>query len=337
MTRGEIRDIARKRLGETTSAFWTDTELNTYINLGCKNIAWRTKCLRDVGYINVASCDPNSTAAVTTEWVISSDLDTNAFAINEVYFKRENTTYRRILPAAREELDVETEEWQSLVGYTNILDAGTNLSFTGSGLDDMTFGGTYSGDAASEILYRVVIDATGTPDTFEWFKGGVSQASGVSITGSAQSLSDGFTVTFLATTGHTVADYWEWGSPTITYNYNSQTSEPLQYYWVYEEDVFGIYPPPSDLHDGAPLKIYYSKDHIDMSADSAVPTLPINLHLAAIDYTVASGLEDRGWGERANDHWNKYIKKLQDYGIEKGKQREDEEIIMKNYRNVRIS
>jgi len=338
MTRQEIRDIARKRLGETTSAFWTDTELNLYINLGCSNIAWRTKCLRGISEaINVQSCDPNSTAVAVTEWSISSLIDAQAFAINEVYFKREGTTWRRLLSASREELDVETEEWQSLVGYTKVLDAGANLAYTGTGLDDMTFGGTYTGDASATITYKVVIDATGTPDTFEWFKDNVSQAAGVSIVAGAISLDLGFTITFGATTGHDVADTWTWGSPVITYNFDSETSEPLQYYWVYEEDVIGIYPPPDDSHDAAPLKIYYSKDHIYMTSDSDEPTLPINLHLAAIDYTVASGLEDRGWGDRANDHWNKYIKKLQDYHIEKGVQREDEEIVMKNYRNIRIA
>jgi len=244
MTRQEIRNIARKRLGETTAAFWTDAELNTYINLGCKNIAWRTKCLRDTGYINVASCEANTSAEVSTEWAISTYLP-NYFAINEVYFKREGTTYRRLEPSSREELDIESEEWQSLVGYT----------FTD-------------------------------------------------------------------------------GGGTIHYNYESETSEPLKYYWSREEDVIGIYPPPNDEHDGAPLKIYYSKDHINMTSDTQSPTLPTNLHLAAIDYTVASGLEDRGWAERANDFWNKYIKKLQDYEVEKGNEREDEEIIMKNYRNV---
>jgi len=249
MTRKEIRDVARKRLGETTSAFWSDSELNLYINLGCKNIAWRTKCLRDIGFINIQSCEPNITAEVKTEWVISVALDPLAFAINEVYFKRENKDYKRLEPSSREELDIESEEWMSLVGWT----------------------------------------------------------------------------------------YTD-GGGTIHYNYESETSEPLQYYWSREEDNIGIYPPPNDEHDGAPLKIYYSKDHTDIAdgsgGDAQSPTLPTNLHLAAIDYTVASGLEDRGWGERSNDHWNKYMKKIQDYFVEKGTEREDEEIIMKNYRNV---
>jgi len=244
MTRGEIRDISRKRLGETTSAFWSDAELNNYINLGCKNIAWRTKCLRDTGYINIQSCEPNIVAEAKTEFTLST-LDHNIFAVNEVYFMREGKDYKRLEPTRRPDLDVESEEWQSLVGYT-------------------------------------YVD----------------------------------------------------GGGTTHYNYESQTSEPLQYYWSREENVIGIYPPPSDQHDGAPLKIYYSKDHIDMSDDTVSPTLPINLHLAAVDFTVATGLEDRGWAERANDQWNKYMKKLVDYGVEKKNEREDDEIIMKSYRNI---
>jgi len=125
MTRQEIRNVARKRLGETTAAFWTDSELNTYINLGCKNIAWRTKCLRGTGYINIQSCEPNTTAEAKTEWTMSTALDPLAFAINEVYFKREGTTYRRLEPTNRKDLDVQSEEWQSLVGYTYVDGGGT--------------------------------------------------------------------------------------------------------------------------------------------------------------------------------------------------------------------
>ncbi len=84
-----------------------------------------------------------------------------------------------------------------------------STTFTGTGLNDATYGGTYSGTV--NRTYRVEIDATGTPDTFRWSEDGGStwKASGVSITGSAQTLSYGVTVTFTNTTGHTVGDYWE--------------------------------------------------------------------------------------------------------------------------------
>ncbi len=82
---------------------------------------------------------------------------------------------------------------------------GSSITFNGSGLNDLTFSG------ASVLTYRVKIDATGTPDTFTWSDDGGSswEATGVAITGSAQELNNGVTVTFAATTGHTATDYWD--------------------------------------------------------------------------------------------------------------------------------
>jgi len=75
------------------------------------------------------------------------------------------------------------------------------------GLDDATSGGTYDGGAVV-ATYVVTIDAEGTPDTFAWTKDGAGGAVGVAITGAAQTLSDGVTITFNATTGHTATDSW---------------------------------------------------------------------------------------------------------------------------------
>jgi predicted CXXCH cytochrome family protein len=78
--------------------------------------------------------------------------------------------------------------------------------FNGSGLDDATSGGTYIG--TDNAFYDVQIDGTGSPDTFQWRKDGGAWTSGISITGGSQTLSDGVTVTFGATTGHTLDDLW---------------------------------------------------------------------------------------------------------------------------------
>lgn len=80
--------------------------------------------------------------------------------------------------------------------------------FTGTGLDDATSGGTYSGTVLKNYVVR--IDATGTPDTFEWSDDGGATfgTTGVSIVGGAMALELGVTVTFAATTGHTVGDQW---------------------------------------------------------------------------------------------------------------------------------
>lgn len=79
--------------------------------------------------------------------------------------------------------------------------------FTGLGLDDLTSGGTFSGTA--DTLYTITIDDdSASPETFSWKRTGGATTSGVAITGGAQTLDQGVTVTFAATTGHTDNDKW---------------------------------------------------------------------------------------------------------------------------------
>lgn len=85
-----------------------------------------------------------------------------------------------------------------------------SASFTGSGTDDATFSGSYKGQ--TDRTYRVEIDdASSSPETFRWSRDGGStwEATGVAITGSAQTLDQGVEVTFGSTTGHTAGDYWD--------------------------------------------------------------------------------------------------------------------------------
>lgn len=75
------------------------------------------------------------------------------------------------------------------------------------GTDDLSVSGTYSG--TEDIRYIVEIDATGTPDTFRWSDDdGATYTSGVAITGAAQALSNGVSITFGSTTGHNTNDSW---------------------------------------------------------------------------------------------------------------------------------
>lgn len=94
--------------------------------------------------------------------------------------------------------------------YTNSGDTIDSDTFTGSGLDDLTFTGHYNGTASTKT-FSVRIDAIGTPDTFEWSNDNFSttEATGVAITGGAQLLEDGINVNFNATTGHTINDRWD--------------------------------------------------------------------------------------------------------------------------------
>jgi hypothetical protein len=78
-------------------------------------------------------------------------------------------------------------------------------SFSGTGVNDLTFSGDFYTDA-NQIVVR--IDGVG-PDTFSWgFFAGTPQASGVAITGAAQYLAMGLSAKFAATTGHVLNDSW---------------------------------------------------------------------------------------------------------------------------------
>jgi len=84
-----------------------------------------------------------------------------------------------------------------------------DVTFVGSGLDDMTAGGAGTHDDA--LTYRIQIDGEGIPDTFKWSDDGGTtwDVETVEITGAAQTLNNGITITFEATTGHTDTEYWE--------------------------------------------------------------------------------------------------------------------------------
>jgi hypothetical protein len=137
-------------------------------------------------------------------------------------------------------------------GWTTHEETIDAVTFTGAGLDDATSGGTFNG--SHTIRIHVEIDATGTPDTFKWSykdNDGVTtiETTGVSITGAAQTLIDGATINFGATTGHTLGDAWDFDAylssqiDNTQYDNNSGTLQTLannQYglHWIYL-DVHG--------------------------------------------------------------------------------------------------
>ena len=119
----------------------------------------------------------------------------------------------------------------SIASGLNVIEAAV---FTGSGLNDATKGGTYTGVVTA--IYTIIIDATGTPDTFKWKKDSGNFTTGVSITASAQTLSDGVTVTFAATTGHTLSDQW-----VITgVSYANASDLIIQHFEGVNNKVYGI-------------------------------------------------------------------------------------------------
>ena len=100
--------------------------------------------------------------------------------------------------------------------------------FTGASLNDLSVSGDYQG--STDKNYLVEIDATGSPDTFKWSDDGGSsfRATGVSITGNPQLLSEGISVTFGATTGHALNDQWTFSCKAA----NSDDQRAYAYDWL---------------------------------------------------------------------------------------------------------
>lgn len=78
------------------------------------------------------------------------------------------------------------------------------VEFHGTGLSDVTWGGT----PVLGSVYTAKISSAAVPDQFQWRKDGGAWSAGINITGAAQALTDGVTITFAATTGHTLNDFW---------------------------------------------------------------------------------------------------------------------------------
>ena len=85
--------------------------------------------------------------------------------------------------------------------------------FTGTGLNDMTAGGTFTGTANRN--FRVQIDSVGAIDTFSWTKSSATttivwDATLVPISAGSTTIgTEGMTITFGALTGHTLNDRWD--------------------------------------------------------------------------------------------------------------------------------
>ena len=71
---------------------------------------------------------------------------------------------------------------------------------TNTGTSIVTSGGTPGAGCTASRTYTIVVSASGTPDVFMWKRNDGTWTYGVNVTGAAQTLEDGITVTFDSTT-----------------------------------------------------------------------------------------------------------------------------------------
>lgn len=112
MNRQEIRNKARKKLGETTAAFWTDSEMNTWIDDACDDIAMRTLCLRSSTLLT-----PTESLA---EYTLTSQIS-DVLAILDEQFYMDAANWDRLEPTTREELNRDYPGWKNADDGTPIM------------------------------------------------------------------------------------------------------------------------------------------------------------------------------------------------------------------------
>ena len=111
MTRTEIRDLIRKRLGETTASFWEDTELNSWIDEAGDDLAFQTKSIKANGLLTIVED--------TQEYVVSTAFP-NLISIQKVEYYQNGDTWVKIPATTREELSLLSTGWQSADSGTPI-------------------------------------------------------------------------------------------------------------------------------------------------------------------------------------------------------------------------
>lgn len=137
-------------------------------------------------------------------------------------------------------------------GWTTHEESITAAVFTGVGLDDGTSGGTFIGSHTVSI--KVTIDGTGTPDTFKWEyldNDGVTWvvgATGVNITVGAITLIEGATITFAATTGHTLNDEWAFAGRLSSQIDNTQYDDGTGTLAILGNGRYGVHWAYLDVH-----------------------------------------------------------------------------------------
>jgi hypothetical protein len=331
LNRGEIRILARKRLGETTAAFWTDDELNGWINLACNDLAFRVKCLKADGFFSASAVVENTTSQASNEYSLEG-LFPDLYSITEVYFHIEGSRWDKLESINFTDLDILFPGWRDDVGRTIPPTQGTQFTVTGITQANPAVVTTSAphGFADDEaVILTGVVGMTEINGTTYYVKSSPT-ATTLELEESPAGPdldSTGFTAYASGGTINTIGD--------TTYNFDSRPGVPTHYYWDRERDLFGLWLPPDALNETSNnVHVYYLARHADLGDDAEFPTIPEPLRMAIIDHVVYTGYESRGWGDKANDALAQYLAKISDYIGERDREREDEVLVAKNYRNV---
>jgi len=173
--------------------------------------------------------------------------------------------------------------------YFNSGDTITSPTFTGTGLDDMEFKGHYTGTTSNKSFYVQIDSSHGNDDTFKWSTDNfaTTEATLVTITGAEQTLEEGISVKFNATSGHVVNDKWVGtASPSnvdtgIASNRNTGTSgvgyTHIGFYYDVSSNYWTLFDEYSPEPTGAIDVAHASFSYGTLKADTVIANVTGNL------------------------------------------------------------
>lgn len=128
--------------------------------------------------------------------------------LNPYRTEAESPMYDQWVPVTRA-VSVTSSDYPTVFTWT-----GDDL-FVGSGLDDITVAGTFTGH--HEMTYRVIVeDDSVNPELFMWSSdGGHNWTTGVPMAIAPTTLDEGVTVAWGAVIGHTNNESWKWTEHTV--------------------------------------------------------------------------------------------------------------------------
>ena len=161
--------------------------------------------------------------------------------------------------------------------------------FTGVGLDDLTKSGTFTGQA--DATFTVVITTAAGTDKFKWKKNSGALSGEVSITGASQLLTEGVSVTFGATTGHTMDDAW-------TIAATIEVDDPDCFQWKKGSGAFSgdvtITGAAQLLADGISVTFEDTTDHTLNDVWTIAATIEVDQQCPGFDLTLGERTSDAG-------------------------------------------
>lgn len=114
MTRAEIRSRARKKLGETTGVFWTDVEINGWMEDAQKDIVWRAKLKKTQGTF--------TTLTDTARYTVSTILPNCLRILGKVWiYDSSDSKWHKVDYISEESLDVQYPDWPNATAAQSFL------------------------------------------------------------------------------------------------------------------------------------------------------------------------------------------------------------------------